>query len=76
MSDPVAEAKAEIEKTRLELAGTTSALAAKADVKGRATVAVKEHQQQLTLVAGAAALVVVLLAWNKKRTSKKGKRRR
>jgi hypothetical protein len=76
MSDAVSDAKADIARTREDLAGTTAALAAKADVKGRATVAAKEHQQQLTLAAGFAAVLVVLVAWHKKRARGKGKKRR
>jgi hypothetical protein len=76
MSDAVDDAKADIDRTREQLAGTTAALAAKADVKGRATVAAKEHQQQLTLAAGVTALLVVLLAWNKRRHQPKTKKRR
>jgi hypothetical protein len=76
MSDAVAAAKADIARTREELAGTTAALAAKADVKGRATVAAKENQQQLTLAAGFVAVLVVLVAWNKKRSKAKGRKRR
>lgn len=76
MSDAVAAAKAEIAKTREELADTTAALAAKTDVKGRATVAAKEHQQQLTLAAGFAAVLVVLVAWKKRRAKGKERKRR
>jgi hypothetical protein len=76
MSDAVDAARADIARTREQLAGTTAALAAKADVKGRATVAAKEHQQQLTLAAGLTALLVVLLAWNKRRQQPKTKKRR
>jgi hypothetical protein len=76
MSDAVADAKADIARTREQLAGTTAALAAKADVKGRATVAAKEHQQQLTLAAGFTAVLVVLLAWKKRRSKPKTKKRR
>jgi hypothetical protein len=76
MSDAVAAAKADIARTRDDLADTTAALAAKADVKGRATVAAKEHQQQLTVAAGFAAVLVVLVAWRKKRSKSKGKKRR
>ena len=70
MSDDVEQVRAQILQTREALAETTTALAAKADVKGRASAKVKEQQQPIAVAGGVLALVVALLVWRKRRKRK------
>lgn len=67
MSEGVDEVRTQIVQTREALAETMSALAAKADVKGRVSAKVKEQQLPLAAIGGVAALVVALLVWRRRR---------
>jgi hypothetical protein len=66
-------ARAEIAQTRAALAQTTAALAEKADVKTRATHAVKQNQAVVAAAAGAVALLLALKVYSGRR--RKSKRR-
>lgn len=66
MTDPIAQARAEIAVTREALAETTSALAAKADVKSRATKKAKEEKVPLAVLAGASAVLLAVLLWRRR----------
>ena len=65
MTERVEEARALIAETRESLADTTSSLVAKADVKGRAAVKVKQERVPLAVLAGFSALLVGLLVWKR-----------
>ncbi|MFI5909743.1 DUF3618 domain-containing protein [Dactylosporangium sp. NPDC051541] len=61
VNDPDA-LRAEIVRTRAELGATVEALAAKADVTGRAKAAVSARRSQLAVLAGATMVVGVVIA--------------
>jgi Protein of unknown function (DUF3618) len=67
MTGEVKEVQAQIAETRAALAGTTQALAAKADVKNRAQAKIMEERVPLAVVAGVCAVVVALLVWRRHR---------
>jgi hypothetical protein len=67
MTDGIEQARAEIAQTREALARTTTALVAKADVKGRTKAKIQQEQVPLAVLAGVSALVLALLFWRRRR---------